>query len=53
MTKDKIEELNVNISLLDIGKMSGISILIAIIATMLPSLMIMRYNPKQILSKHN
>ena len=52
-TVDKIEELNVNISLLDIGKMSGISILIAIIATMLPSLMIMRYNPKQILSKHN
>lgn len=52
-TVDKIEESNVNISLLDIGKMSGISILIAIIATMLPSLMIMRYNPKQILSKHN
>ena len=52
-TVEKIEELNVDISFSDISKMAVISILIAIIGTILPSLMIMRYNPKQILSKHN
>lgn len=48
-----IDELDVSMSGNDFGKMAGLSLLVAIIATLIPSLSIMRLNPKTILSKHN
>lgn len=50
---EKIEELNVKISPLEFMKMSLLSLLVVIVATIIPSLMIMRFNPKEILSKHS
>ena len=48
-----MDELNVKTSASDIGKMSLWSLLIAIVATIIPASFIMRFNPKTILSKHN
>ncbi|MGL5352839.1 MAG: ABC transporter permease [Clostridium sp.] len=50
---EKIEELNVKITPLEFMKMSLLSLLVVILATIIPSLMIMRFNPKEILSKHS
>lgn len=52
-TTEKIESLDINISLEEVGEMAGLSFIVVILATILPSIMIMRYNPKKILSKHN
>lgn len=48
-----MDELNIKTKLSDIGKMSLWSLLIAIVATIIPASFIMRFNPKTILSKHN
>lgn len=48
-----IDELNIKTSASDIAKMSSWSLLIALVATVVPASFIMRFNPKTILSKHN
>ncbi|MEG0295290.1 MAG: ABC transporter permease [Clostridium sp.] len=48
-----IDELDISMSGSDFGKMATISFVLAIIATLIPSIAIMRLNPKTILSKHN
>lgn len=48
-----MDELNIKTKVSDIGKMSLWSLLIAIVATIIPASFIMRFNPKTILSKHN
>lgn len=50
---EKIEELNVRITVAEFIKMALISLFVVVIATIIPSLMIMRFNPKEILSKHS
>lgn len=52
-TQERIDELNVNISTSDIKDMALLSLIVVILATILPSITIMRYNPKKILSKHS
>lgn len=52
-SSEKIEELDINISSGEVGEMVGLSFAVVVIATILPSIMIMRYNPKKILSKHS
>ncbi|MHA4280014.1 ABC transporter permease, partial [Bacillus cereus] len=42
---------NVSVAGEDVGKMGGIGLAIAILATILPALSILRLNPKQILLK--
>ena len=48
-----IDDLDINMSVLDFVKMSAVAALLAIIATLIPSISIMRFNPKTILSKHS
>lgn len=52
-TTEKISEMNVSISGSDVMSMAGLSVLVVIVATALPSIIIMRYNPKKILSSHS
>lgn len=49
--KDPIDKINVSVTGEDVGKMGGIGLAIAILATLLPALSILRLNPKQILLK--
>lgn len=53
VTSESIDEINVDISMNDMLDMAGLSVFVVVLATILPSIMIMRYNPKKILSKHN
>lgn len=50
---DPIDTLDVKVSGKDFAKMSLSALILSIIATMIPSLFIMRLNPKNILSRHN
>ncbi|MFJ6207929.1 ABC transporter permease [Lysinibacillus sp. NPDC092081] len=50
-TEDPIDEIDVSITVEDLGKMGGIGLAIALLATLLPALSILRLNPKQILLK--
>lgn len=52
-TTEKISEMNVSISGSDIMDMAGLAVVVVVIATALPSIIIMRYNPKKILSSHS
>ena len=52
-TTEKISEMNVSISGSDIMSMAGLAVVVVVIATALPSIIIMRYNPKKILSSHS
>ncbi|MFK4315106.1 MULTISPECIES: ABC transporter permease [unclassified Bacillus (in: firmicutes)] len=49
--EDPIDKIDVSVTGEDIGKMGGIGLAIAILATLLPALSILRLNPKQILLK--
>ncbi|HDR7686874.1 ABC transporter permease [Bacillus toyonensis] len=49
--EDPIDKIDVSITGEDVGKMGGIGLAIAILATLLPALSILRLNPKQILLK--
>ncbi|MEK4096786.1 ABC transporter permease [Bacillus sp. FSL E2-0195] len=49
--EDPIDRINVSVTGEDVGKMGGIGLAIAILATLLPALSILRLNPKQILLK--
>ncbi|MGK0532535.1 ABC transporter permease [Bacillus sp. 'calajunan'] len=49
--EDPIDKIDVSVTREDVGKMGGIGLAIAIIATLLPALSILRLNPKQILLK--
>ncbi|NYS75900.1 MULTISPECIES: ABC transporter permease [Bacillus] len=49
--EDPIDKINVSVAGEDVGKMGGIGLAIAILATLLPALSILRLNPKQILLK--
>ncbi|MGE7621473.1 ABC transporter permease [Viridibacillus sp. NPDC096237] len=48
---DPVDKLDISISTEDLGKVGGIGLLIAMLATILPALSILRLNPKQILLK--
>ncbi|TDY06987.1 UNVERIFIED_CONTAM: hypothetical protein BJ099_1052 [Lysinibacillus xylanilyticus] len=48
-TEDLIDKIDVSVTGEDLGKMGGIGLGIAILATLLPALSILRLNPKQIL----
>ena len=48
-----IDELNVSVTGTDYLKMSGISVLISILAVLLPAINVMKLQPKTILSKHD
>lgn len=50
---EPIDTLDINMNVGDFGKMAGLSLLLAIVATLIPSISIMRLNPKTILSKHS
>ncbi|MBE7123565.1 ABC transporter permease [Bacillus cereus] len=50
-TEDPIDKIDVSVTGEDLGKMGGIGLAIAILATLLPALSILRLNPKQILLK--
>ncbi|WP_081143750.1 ABC transporter permease [Bacillus cereus] len=49
--EDPIDKIDVSVTGEDVGKMGGIGLAIAIIATLFPALSILRLNPKQILLK--
>ncbi|PGE40252.1 permease [Bacillus toyonensis] len=49
--EDPIDKIDVSVTGADLGKMGGIGLAIAILATLLPALSILRLNPKQILLK--
>ncbi|NIL33897.1 ABC transporter permease [Bacillus thuringiensis] len=49
--QDPIDKIDVSVTGEDVGKMGGIGLAIAILATLLPALSILRLNPKQILLK--
>ncbi|WP_212937039.1 ABC transporter permease [Bacillus hominis] len=49
--KEPIDKIDVSVTGADVGKMGGIGLAIAILATLLPALSILRLNPKQILLK--
>ncbi|WP_377865589.1 ABC transporter permease [Bacillus sp. R86525] len=49
--EDPIDKINVSVTGEDVGKMGGIGLAIAILATLVPALSILRLNPKQILLK--
>ncbi|PFJ19668.1 permease [Bacillus cereus] len=49
--KDPIDKIDVSVTGGDVEKMGGIGLIIAILATLLPALSILRLNPKQILLK--
>ncbi|PGM50253.1 permease [Bacillus cereus] len=49
--EDPIDKIDVSVTGEDVGKMGGIGLAIAIVATLLPALSILRLNPKQILLK--
>ncbi|MDA2385092.1 ABC transporter permease [Bacillus cereus] len=49
--KEPIDKIDVSVTGEDVGKMGGIGLAIAILATLLPGLSILRLNPKQILLK--
>lgn len=50
---ETIDELDVNVTMDDFAKMSSVSVLIVLIGVLIPSLGIMRLQPKEILSKHD
>ncbi|PED34284.1 MULTISPECIES: ABC transporter permease [Bacillus cereus group] len=49
--EEPIDKIDVSVTGEDVGKMGGIGLAIAILATILPALSILRLNPKQILLK--
>lgn len=49
--EDPIDKIDVSVTGEDVGKMGGIGLAIAILATLLPASSILRLNPKQILLK--
>ncbi|EOP91892.1 hypothetical protein IGM_01952 [Bacillus cereus HuB4-4] len=49
--QNPIDKIDVSVTGKDLGKMGGIGLIIAILATILPALSILRLNPKQILLK--
>ncbi|MEH7536760.1 ABC transporter permease, partial [Bacillus toyonensis] len=49
--EDPIDKIDVSVTGEDVGKMGGIGLAIAILATLLPALSILHLNPKQILLK--
>ncbi|MCU5600861.1 MULTISPECIES: ABC transporter permease [Bacillus cereus group] len=49
--EDPIDKIDVSVTGEDLGKMGGIGLAIAILATLIPALSILRLNPKQILLK--
>lgn len=49
--EDPIDKIDVSVTGEDLGKMGGIGLTIALLATILPALSILRLNPKQILLK--
>ncbi|HDR3887544.1 TPA: ABC transporter permease [Bacillus cereus] len=49
--EEPIDKIDVSVTGADVGKMGGIGLAIAILATLLPALSILRLNPKQILLK--
>ncbi|MCU5601400.1 ABC transporter permease [Bacillus wiedmannii] len=49
--EDPIDKIDVSVTGDDLGKMGGIGLAIAILATLIPALSILRLNPKQILLK--
>ncbi|PEL48296.1 ABC transporter permease [Bacillus toyonensis] len=49
--EDPIDKIDVSVTGEDVGKMGGIGLTIAILATLLPALSILHLNPKQILLK--
>ncbi|MCC3687572.1 ABC transporter permease [Bacillus cereus] len=49
--EEPIDKIDVSVTGEDVGKMGGIGLAIAILATLLPALSILRLNPKQILLK--
>lgn len=52
-TVEKISELDVSISSENVIDMGLLSLIVVLLATILPSIIIMRYNPKKILSNHS
>lgn len=50
---EPIDTLDIDMNASDFGKMASLSLLLAIVATLIPSISIMRLNPKTILSKHS
>ncbi|MGE6618470.1 FtsX-like permease family protein [Bacillus mycoides] len=49
--EDPIDKIDVSVTGGDLGKMGGMGLIIAILATIIPALSILRLNPKQILLK--
>ncbi|QWH75399.1 ABC transporter permease (plasmid) [Bacillus mycoides] len=49
--EDPIDKIDVSVTGNELGKMGGIGLIIAILATILPAISILRLNPKQILLK--
>ena len=49
----QVDDLDVTVTASDLGKLTGIGLLIAIIATLIPSLSILRLQPKAILSRQD
>ena len=48
-----VDELDISMSTSDFGKMSVLAIILSVVATLIPCISIMRFNPKKILSKHS
>ena len=46
-------DLDVQVTGADLGKLAGIGLLIAVIATLIPSLSVLRLQPKAILSRQD
>ena len=49
----QVDDLDVTVTASDLGKLTGIGLLIAIVATLIPSLSILRLQPKAILSRQD
>ncbi len=49
----QVDDLDVKVTASDLGKLTGIGLLIAILATLIPSLSILRLQPKAILSRQD
>lgn len=50
---EQIDDLSVEVTGADLGKLAGIGLLIAMIATLIPSLSVLRLQPKAILSRQD
>ncbi|SCA84296.1 hypothetical protein BGLY_0473 [Bacillus glycinifermentans] len=49
---EAIDQLNIQVSVGDLMALGGIGLLIAVFATLLPSISVLRFHPKTILTKH-